>query len=92
MLNEFFSEHGKVVEFQIIHGHETNHSRGFGFILFDSEEIVDELISTGNMIDMASTRVSTDIWFLGNEHVHKFLPSDGVHCFISRICFRKGRT
>ncbi|RVX14888.1 Heterogeneous nuclear ribonucleoprotein 27C [Vitis vinifera] len=53
----FFSKYGKVVEHQIIRDHETNRSRGFGFIIFDSEEVVDEMISKGNMIDMAGTQV-----------------------------------
>ncbi|KDP39313.1 hypothetical protein JCGZ_01070 [Jatropha curcas] len=53
----FFSKYGKVVEHQIIRDHETNRSRGFGFIIFDSEEVVDEMLSKGNMIDMAGTQV-----------------------------------
>ncbi|KAJ6423697.1 hypothetical protein OIU84_024635 [Salix udensis] len=53
----FFSKYGKVVEHQIIRDHETNRSRGFGFIIFDSEEVVDEMLSNGNMIDMAGTQV-----------------------------------
>ncbi|KAL5548667.1 hypothetical protein UlMin_003898 [Ulmus minor] len=55
--NSFFSKYGQVVEHQIIRDHETNRSRGFGFIIFDSEEVVDELLSKGNMIDMAGTQV-----------------------------------
>ncbi|OMO83782.1 hypothetical protein CCACVL1_11191 [Corchorus capsularis] len=53
----FFSEYGKVIEHQIIRDHATNRSRGFGFIIFDSEEIVDDMLSKGNMIDMAGTQV-----------------------------------
>ncbi|XP_052178022.1 heterogeneous nuclear ribonucleoprotein 1 [Diospyros lotus] len=53
----FFSKYGEVVEHQIIRDHETNRSRGFGFIVFDSEEVVDEILSNGNMIDMAGTQV-----------------------------------
>ncbi|KAJ9153970.1 hypothetical protein P3X46_027352 [Hevea brasiliensis] len=56
-LKNFFSKYGKVVEHQIIRDHETNRSRGFGFIIFDSEEIVDEMLSEGNMIDVAGTQV-----------------------------------
>ncbi|PON86334.1 Splicing factor-like protein [Trema orientale] len=56
-LKNFFSKYGKVVEHQIIRDHETNRSRGFGFIIFDSEEVVDEILSKGNMIDMAGTQV-----------------------------------
>ncbi|KAJ4725323.1 Heterogeneous nuclear ribonucleoprotein 1 [Melia azedarach] len=56
-LKSFFSKYGKVLEHQIIRDHETNRSRGFGFVIFDSEEVVDEMLSKGNMIDMAGTQV-----------------------------------
>ncbi|CAH2053843.1 unnamed protein product [Thlaspi arvense] len=56
-LKEFFAKYGNVVEHQIIRDHETNRSRGFGFVIYDSEEVVDELLSKGNMIDMADTQV-----------------------------------
>ncbi|CAA7016327.1 unnamed protein product [Microthlaspi erraticum] len=56
-LKDFFAKHGTVVEHQIIRDHETNRSRGFGFVIFDSEEVVDELLSKGNMIDLADTQV-----------------------------------
>ncbi|KAM7278976.1 hypothetical protein ACFE04_006110 [Oxalis oulophora] len=56
-LKNFFSTHGNVVEHQIIRDHETNRSRGFGFVIFDSDEVVDEILSKGNMIDMAGTQV-----------------------------------
>lgn len=69
----FFSKYGKVVEHQIIRDHETNRSRGFGFIIFDSEEVVDEMISKGNMIDMAGTQVSLFQWSPRNQHVNNNL-------------------
>ncbi|KAK9091826.1 hypothetical protein Syun_026737 [Stephania yunnanensis] len=53
----FFSKHGKVVEHQIIRDHNTNRSRGFGFIVFDHEQVVDDLLANGNMIDMVGTQV-----------------------------------
>ncbi|XWS51709.1 hypothetical protein CRYUN_Cryun11dG0007000 [Craigia yunnanensis] len=53
----FFSKYGNVMEHQIIRDHATNRSRGFGFIIFDSEEVVDDMLSKGNMIDMAGTQV-----------------------------------
>ncbi|XP_044505217.1 heterogeneous nuclear ribonucleoprotein 1 [Mangifera indica] len=56
-LKNFFSKYGKILEHQIIRDHETNRSRGFGFVIFDSEEVVDEMLSKGNMIDMAGTQV-----------------------------------
>ncbi|GAB2279801.1 hypothetical protein Dimus_014440 [Dionaea muscipula] len=53
----FFSHYGEVVEHQIIRDHETNRSRGFGFVIFDSEEVVDDILSKGNMLDFAGTQV-----------------------------------
>ncbi|XP_051113218.1 heterogeneous nuclear ribonucleoprotein 1 [Andrographis paniculata] len=53
----FFSKYGKVVEHEIIRDHVTKRSRGFGFIVFDSEQVVDNLLSDGNMIDMLGTQV-----------------------------------
>ncbi|XP_022716707.1 heterogeneous nuclear ribonucleoprotein 1-like isoform X2 [Durio zibethinus] len=56
-LRSFFSKYGTVMEHQIIRDHATNRSRGFGFIIFDSEEVVDDVLSKGNMIDMAGNQV-----------------------------------
>lgn len=73
----FFAKYGKVVEHQIIRDHETNRSRGFGFIIFDSEEVVDELLSKGNMIDMAGTQVSLFKTVVRNQHVDRpFLKTE----------------
>lgn len=58
-LKDFFAKYGTIVEHQIIRDHETNRSRGFGFVIFDSEEVVDELLSKGNMVDMADTQVKS---------------------------------
>lgn len=54
----FFSKYGKVVEHEIIRDHTTKRSRGFGFIVFDSEKVVDNILADGSMIDMAGTQVS----------------------------------
>lgn len=54
----FFSQYGKVVEHEIIRDHVTKRSRGFGFIVFDNEQVVDNLLSDGNMIEMGGTQVS----------------------------------
>uniref|UniRef100_A0A453PHA2 RRM domain-containing protein n=1 Tax=Aegilops tauschii subsp. strangulata TaxID=200361 RepID=A0A453PHA2_AEGTS len=55
---DFFSKFGKVVEHEIICDHSTNRSRGFGFIVFDAEKTVDELLAKkGNKIDLNGTQV-----------------------------------
>ena len=50
-------KHGKVVEHEIIHDHVTKRSQGFGFIVFDNEQVVDDLLTNENMIDMEGTQV-----------------------------------
>lgn len=52
-----------MVEHEIIRDHVTKRSRGFGFIVFDSEQVVDNILTDGNMIDMAGTQVSSFLWF-----------------------------
>ncbi|KAI7730565.1 hypothetical protein M8C21_021123, partial [Ambrosia artemisiifolia] len=53
----FFSKYGNVVEHEIIRDHATKRSRGFGFIVFDSDQVVDTIMVDGNMIDMNGTKV-----------------------------------
>ncbi|GAA0164726.1 RNA metabolism protein [Lithospermum erythrorhizon] len=56
-VKDFFSKYGKVVEHEIIRDHVTNRSRGFGFVVFDSEQVVDNLLVDGNKIDMNGNQV-----------------------------------
>ena len=51
------------MEHEIIRDHVTKRSRGFGFVVFVNEQVVDSLLSDGNMIDMAGTQVSFVQWF-----------------------------
>ncbi|KAL6661737.1 hypothetical protein ACP70R_001121 [Stipagrostis hirtigluma subsp. patula] len=53
----FFAKYGTVVDHQIMLDHETKRSRGFGFIVFASEQVVDNLLANGNMIDLAGSKV-----------------------------------
>ncbi|KAJ8527875.1 hypothetical protein K7X08_015326 [Anisodus acutangulus] len=53
----FFSKYGKVTDCEIIQDHVSKRSRGFGFIVFDNEQVVDSLLSEGTMIDMLGTQV-----------------------------------
>ena len=62
---EFFSKFGKVVQHEIIRDHTTNRSRGFGFIVFDAEKAVDDLLAKkGNMIDLNGSQVRHHVAFL----------------------------
>ena len=72
-LKSFFSKYGKVVEHQIIRDHETNRSRGFGFVIFESEEVVDEMLSKGNMVDIAGTQVRLFSGVQRNQHICRIL-------------------
>ncbi|MED6164707.1 hypothetical protein PIB30_092774 [Stylosanthes scabra] len=54
---DFFTRYGEVKDHQIMRDHSTNRSRGFGFITFDSEEAVDDLLSMGNRIEFAGAQV-----------------------------------
>ncbi|KAL1558677.1 heterogeneous nuclear ribonucleoprotein 1 [Salvia divinorum] len=56
-LKSFFSKYGKVVEHEIIRDHVSKRSRGFGFIVFDHEQVVDNILTDGNMIDMSGSQV-----------------------------------
>ncbi|KAG6494902.1 heterogeneous nuclear ribonucleoprotein 1-like [Zingiber officinale] len=57
-LKDFFSQFGKVDNHEIIRDHATNRSRGFGFVTFESEKVVDDLLAkNGNMIDLAGSQV-----------------------------------
>lgn len=56
-LKDFFSKYGNVVEHEIILDHTTKRSRGFGFVVFDSEQVVDNILVDTNKIDMNGTKV-----------------------------------
>lgn len=42
---DYFSKFGKVIEHQIMRDRSNGQSRGFGFITFDNEQVVEEIIS-----------------------------------------------
>ncbi|KAI4348198.1 hypothetical protein L6164_008952 [Bauhinia variegata] len=54
---DFFTQYGEVQDHQIMRDHSTNRSRGFGFITFDSEEAVEDLLAKGNKIEFAGAQV-----------------------------------
>ncbi|MCL7022459.1 hypothetical protein MKW94_012427, partial [Papaver nudicaule] len=53
---DFFSKYGEVKEHMIMRDHATSRSRGFGFVTFETEEAVDDLLSKGNKIDFAGSQ------------------------------------
>lgn len=53
----YFSQFGKVVENQIMLEHGTGRSRGFGFITFDDEQVVDDLLSEGRTFELGGKQV-----------------------------------
>ncbi|XP_043725581.1 heterogeneous nuclear ribonucleoprotein 1-like isoform X2 [Telopea speciosissima] len=54
---DFFAKFGEVKEHQIMRDHATSRSRGFGFITFDTEQAVDDLLAEGNKLDLAGAQV-----------------------------------
>jgi RNA recognition motif. (a.k.a. RRM, RBD, or RNP domain) len=46
-----------VVDQEIIRDHETNRSRGFGFVVFETEEAVEALLSKGSIIELDGVKV-----------------------------------
>ncbi|KAK9135872.1 hypothetical protein Syun_015202 [Stephania yunnanensis] len=53
----------------IIRDHNTNRSRGFGFIVFDHEH-VDDLLANGNMIDMVGPGLRlSEVGLVGTEGI-----------------------
>jgi len=76
------------VDHEIILDHATKRSRGFGFIVFDNEKVVDDILANGNMIDMNGARVSLARWLLlrvTQNSGSTILNSTKRHC-ISSYC------
>uniref|UniRef100_A0A0D6RA80 RRM domain-containing protein n=1 Tax=Araucaria cunninghamii TaxID=56994 RepID=A0A0D6RA80_ARACU len=54
---EYFAKFGKVVEHQIMQDRSTGRSRGFGFVTFDSEQVVEDILSQGRMFELGGKQV-----------------------------------
>lgn len=80
------------MEHEIIRDHATKRSRGFGFIVFDSEKAVDNILANGNMIDMAGTQVSSVRRFRVNLYPfeHTFVIHTAVRLCCISISSRNG--
>jgi len=64
---DFFTRYGEVKDHQIMNDHSSNRSRGFGFVTFDTEEAVDDLLSKGNKIEFAGTQVRNLLLTVNNS-------------------------
>lgn len=59
-MKEFFGEAGTVTDVRIIRDKETNRSKGFGFVSFDSEEGVTKAIEVLNGKDFGGRPIKID--------------------------------
>jgi len=83
---DYFSKFGKVVEHQIMQDRSTGRSRGFGFITFDSEQAVEEIMSKGKMLELGGKQVE-----IKKAEPKKPLPDAGpMHAIDSRPPFMTG--
>lgn len=53
----YFAGFGSVVEHQIMQDHSTGRSRGFGFVTFDSEQTVEDILAHGKMHELGGKQV-----------------------------------
>ncbi|CAK9209792.1 unnamed protein product [Sphagnum troendelagicum] len=53
----YFAAFGNVVEHQIMQDHSTGRSRGFGFVTFDSEQTVEDILAHGKMHELGGKQV-----------------------------------
>ncbi len=59
-MKEFFSEAGTVIDVRIIRDKETNRSKGFGFVSFETEEGVNKAIEVLNGKDFGGRPIKID--------------------------------
>ena len=57
----YFNSFGPVTEHQIMQDHTTGRSRGFGFVSFDNEQTVEDILSHGKMHELGGKQVSRGI-------------------------------
>lgn len=72
-----------------MYDHETKRSRGFGFIVFASEQVVDDLLANGNMIELAGSKVSLQFIIEMTQMVIPFIVY--LWCKICEVMSTKGK-
>lgn len=60
----YFTRFGHVVEHQIMQDHSTGRSRGFGFVTFDSEQTVEDILAQGKMHELGGKQVGHCLEFV----------------------------
>lgn len=66
ILMKKFKEFGEVEKCQVIYNHDTKKSRGFGFVIFDTEEVTQKLLES-NKIYMYGRKIKIKTVLLRNE-------------------------
>eukprot|EP00897_Mesotaenium_endlicherianum_P003041 jgi/Mesen1/2765/ME000170S01873 len=56
-LKAYFSKYGPVTEYQVMQDHATGRSRGFGFVTFDSDQVVEDVLAHGKMHELGQKQV-----------------------------------
>eukprot|EP00850_Spirogloea_muscicola_P011958 SM000076S21779 [mRNA] locus=s76:181550:184083:+ [translate_table: standard] len=56
-LKRHFDKYGVIVEHQIMQDHSTGRSRGFGFVTFESEQSVEDILAQGKMQELGGKQV-----------------------------------
>ena len=59
-MKEFFGEAGTVVDARIIRDRETNRSKGFGFVTFETEDAMTSAIEKFNSADFGGRSIKVD--------------------------------
>lgn len=83
---DFFAQFGEVKEHQIMRDHSTSRSRGFGFISFDTEQAVDDLLSRGNRLELAGAQVSRVLTKMNIYFSFLYVLKDNVPISITSLC------